>query len=214
MNFEKEFSGIHEYFKNKLEIHGTTAQGADWNSKIAQEIRFKQLSRVIDKSMAFSILDFGCGYGALADYLNVQDFRFENFYGYDILESMVQEAYKLHPDTGKYFFSTNFVDFPQVDYCIASGVFNIKLDFSYRGWTEYVLECLNQMNQLAIKGISVNFLTKYSDPDRMSSRLYYADPNFMFDYCKTHFSKNVALLHDYRLYDFTILVKKYPGLGL
>jgi len=38
--------------------------------------------------------------------------------------------------------------------------------------------------------------------------LYYADPGFFFDYCKTHFAKNVALLHDYGLYDFTILVRK------
>ncbi|MBM3138043.1 MAG: class I SAM-dependent methyltransferase, partial [Chloroflexi bacterium] len=30
----------------------------------------------------------------------------------------------------------------------------------------------------------------------------------LFDYCKVNFSKNVALLHDYKLYDFTIIVRK------
>ena len=38
--------------------------------------------------------------------------------------------------------------------------------------------------------------------------LYYADPLDLFDYCKRNFSKNVALLHDYRLYDFTLIVRK------
>ena len=40
--------------------------------------------------------------------------------------------------------------------------------------------------------------------------LYYADPMYLFDYCKRHFAKDVALLHDYSLYDFTLIVRK-PG---
>jgi hypothetical protein len=42
----------------------------------------------------------------------------------------------------------------------------------------------------------------------MRDDLYYADPLFLFDYCKRNFAKNVALLHDYRIYDFTIIVRK------
>jgi len=42
----------------------------------------------------------------------------------------------------------------------------------------------------------------------MRPDLYYADPLFLFDFCKQNFSKNVALLHDYRLYDFTLIVRK------
>jgi len=42
----------------------------------------------------------------------------------------------------------------------------------------------------------------------MREDLYYADPCFIFDYCKRNFSRNVALLHDYELYEFTIIVRK------
>ena len=42
----------------------------------------------------------------------------------------------------------------------------------------------------------------------MRPYLYYADPLFLFDYCKKKYSKSVALLHDYGLYEFTILVRK------
>ena len=38
--------------------------------------------------------------------------------------------------------------------------------------------------------------------------LYYADPLFFFDYCKNYFSEKITLIHDYDLYEFTILVKK------
>jgi len=51
-------------------------------------------------------------------------------------------------------------------------------------------------------------LTKYSDREYMKEYLYYADPLFIFDYCKRNFSKKVALIHDYELYEFTILVRK------
>jgi hypothetical protein len=42
----------------------------------------------------------------------------------------------------------------------------------------------------------------------MREDLFYADPCELFDYCKTRFARNVALLHDYGLYEFTILVRK------
>ena len=50
-------------------------------------------------------------------------------------------------------------------------------------------------------------LTSYSDPDRMRPDLYYGDPCRLFDHCKRRYSRHVALLHDYGLYEFTILVR-------
>jgi len=64
------------------------------------------------------------------------------------------------------------------------------------------------MNKKSIKGFAFNMLTKYSDREYMKEYLYYADPLFIFDYCKRNFSKKVALIHDYELYEFTILVRK------
>ncbi|MDZ4159932.1 MAG: hypothetical protein U1B80_09090, partial [Anaerolineaceae bacterium] len=95
-----------------------------------------------------------------------------------------------------------------VDYAVSCGVFNMKQETNYDEWTLFVLECLLEMDGKASLGFSVNFLTKYSDPERMRPDLYYADPCFLFDYCKTHFSRNVALLHDYNLHDFTLLIRK------
>jgi hypothetical protein len=66
------------------------------------------------------------------------------------------------------------------------------------------------MNALCSKGFSFNMLTKYSDPERMAERpdLFFGDPLFFFDFCKRNFSRNVALLHDYGVYDYTIIVRK------
>jgi hypothetical protein len=91
---------------------------------------------------------------------------------------------------------------------VASGIFNVKLDTSNEDWKEYILNTLSKLNQLSSIAFSFNILTSYSDKEYMKDYLYYADPCFLFDYCKKNFSKNIALLHDYNLYEFTILVKK------
>ncbi len=55
--------------------------------------------------------------------------------------------------------------------------------------------------------MAFNALTTYSDPEKQRSELYYADPLQLFDYCKRNLSRDVALLHDYELFDFTIVVR-------
>lgn len=200
--------GVRNYFGKALSEFGTTAEGADWNSAYSQEIRFAQLIKVIGEKDGFTILDYGCGYGALAEYLTNQGFKYAHFYGVDILEPMIAEANRIHTDRTLYTFSTEFDDIPLVDYAVASGVFNARLDTSYEDWTKYVLETLHSIDNCTRKGFAVNFLTKYSDAEKMQERLYYADPGYLFDYCKRHISFNVALLHDYGLYDFTLIIRK------
>jgi hypothetical protein len=57
-------------------------------------------------------------------------------------------------------------------------------------------------------GIAFNLLTSYSDPDRMRSTLHYGSPSRYFDFVATHCSRRVSLLHDYGLFEFTILVRR------
>jgi hypothetical protein len=59
---------------------------------------------------------------------------------------------------------------------------------------------------LGTRGFAFNALTAYSDADRQRPDLYYADPLELFGHCRT-FSRFVALLHDYPLYEFTLLVR-------
>ena len=94
------------------------------------------------------------------------------------------------------------------DYTIASGLFNIKFDFTDSDWLGHIIDTLNTINLKSTFGFAFNLLTIYSDKGYMKPSLYYADPLFVFDYCKKTFSKNIALLHDYNQFDFTIIVKK------
>ena len=198
---------IKDYFGEKLANFGNTPQGADWNSQVSQYLRFEQLVRVCDASQEFSIIDYGCGYGALVDYMLRRGFNFQ-YLGFDILEEMVVQARQIHQDKPFCSFTSDDTQLQPADYAVESGIFNIRLDYSEVIWRQYVIQTLEKMNSLSSKGFAFNLLTSYSDPEFMKPHLYYADPGFYFDYCKRNFSKNVALLHDYNLYDFTILVRK------
>ncbi|HRO41238.1 MAG TPA: class I SAM-dependent methyltransferase [Flavipsychrobacter sp.] len=201
--------GVREYYSQKIISHGTTSQGVDWNSKESQYLRFRQLCKVIDKQQDYSILDYGCGYGELINFLTEEANTFTRYIGFDISDEMVAKAEGLFGKTNRNISFTNALSDDVHDYVVASGIFNVKLNLADGSdWLEYILQTLKTINQRTSKGFAFNALTKYSDKEYMKDYLYYADPLELFDFCKREFSRNVALLHDYDLYEFTIIVRK------
>lgn len=197
---------INNYYTEKIKLHGPNPKGVDWNGEKSQFIRFEQLSKVISIDKKFSINDIGCGYGKYIEFLekNYKNFIYN---GYDLSEIMIKNAKNIYANNN--FFKINILDeILESDYSIASGIFNVRIHHNENEWLVYILETLQKMNTKSKKGFSFNMLTKYSDKEFMRNDLYYADPLFIFDYCKRNFSKQIALLHDYELYEFTILVKK------
>ena len=207
MSESSELEKIKSYFIDRLETHGPTHRGVDYNSTEAQEIRFFQLMKLIDAKVGYALLDFGSGYGGMYDYL-LRIGHSLRYIGYDIAEPMILKGRELHPNDTDCFFTSKVEELPMVDYAVVSGTFNMKLDVDHHAWTQIVIDSLDLMNSHSTKGIAFNMLTKYSDAEKMRPDLYYGDPCFFFDYCMRNFSRNVALLHDYNLYDFTIIVKK------
>lgn len=209
MTIDETQKKLNEYFTEKLETFGATAKGVDYNGEQARQIRFAELVKIIDSAKLFSMIDYGCGYGAMFEYLLAKGWEFE-YYGVDLIEKMVSAGREKYKEFSNARFTTAEKELPVADYLVAAGIFNIKLDSPYGEWQNFICETLPRMNALCSKGFSFNMLTKYSDTDRMAERpdLFYGDPLFFFDFCKRNFSRNVALLHDYGLYDFTILVRK------
>jgi len=206
-SFKKILEETRRYYSDKIVTYGATARGVDCNSPESQELRFEQLLKVCDHTATFSMNDYGCGYGALVEYMTRRGLRFE-YRGFDISDQMIAQARELHRGFNHCKFFTDESLLTMADYTVASCIFNVRLQIGDEEWEEYVLHTVERIAQLSEKGFAFNMLTKYSDPDRMRPDLYYADPCFVFDHCKTRLSKQVALLHDYGLYDFTILVRK------
>ena len=99
-------------------------------------------------------------------------------------------------------------DLQPADYAVASGVFNVKQDASDEAWRTYIWETVADLAALGTRGFAFNALTAYSDADKRRPDLFYADPLEAFDRCKRSYSRFVTLLHDYPLYEFTIIVRR------
>ncbi|MGE8099723.1 class I SAM-dependent methyltransferase [Pseudomonas fluorescens] len=202
-------SEVAEYYSSKLAQHGETPQGVDWNGKEGQYLRFAQLNTIIDGQTPFSVNDIGCGYGAFYDFLQERHNAF-SYDGIDVSEDMVSAARLRYKDRSPVQFHTGSEPVQLADYGFASGIFNVRLGRTDAEWLTYIESVLDTLDKTSRLGFAFNCLTSYSDADKMRDYLYYADPCMLFDLCKRRYSRNVALLHDYDLYEFTILVRKQP----
>ena len=174
----------------------------------AQELRFYQLIKLLpENSQDYSLLDYGCGYGAFLTFLRDKGINC-HYVGYDCLKNMIDQAELLHKNDQRSKFVCESTVAEKFDYSIGSGVFNQKVDTDTEGWTEYVMKTLDSINEASKRGFAINFLTSYSDPEKMREDLYYPDPCKLFDYCVRNYSRNVAILHDYGAYEFTLAVRK------
>lgn len=198
---------VASYYSAKLAKHGETPNGVDWNGEESQTLRFDQLSKIFVESESYSVNDLGCGYGAYFAYL-LKRYKNVLYAGFDVSSDMVAAAKRRYETSDNARFVCSAVPDQIADFGIASGIFNVRLGRSDPDWQEYLRATLNILDRTSKKGFAFNCLTSFSDAGKMRDYLYYADPCVVFDYCKRHYSRNVALLHDYQLYEFTILVRK------
>lgn len=199
-----------DHYRTCFAEHGATPLGVDWNGAPSQEAHFEQLLKLLPSDRAIDINDLGCGYGALADFLDARR-ELARFRGYDVNAEMVSVARQRFADER---FSFEVSDRPteQADFSVASGIFTLRLGRTDEACLSALLETAGTLHATSRLGFAFNCLTSYSDPEKMRDYLYYPDPCILFDHCKRHFARNVALLHDYGLYAFTILVRKVEPL--
>jgi SAM-dependent methyltransferase len=196
-----------DYYNSKLRAHGATPAGVDWNSLESQELRFALLANLWRDQADASILDYGCGYGALADYLRGRGHR-GAYVGYDVSDAMASAAHARVASLSACRVTAKREELQPADFAVASGVFNVKQDADVEAWRTYIWETVADLAALGTRGFAFNALTSYSDVDKRRPDLYYADPLEAFDRCKRTYSRFVTLLHDYPLYEFTIIVRR------
>lgn len=195
------------YYDAKLRAHGATPAGMDWNSQASQELRFRQLARLWEDDADAGVVDYGCGYAALAGYLRERGHR-GPYLGYDVSTDMIRAAETHVVTLERCRVTARREALSPLDYAVASGVLNVKQQAGDAEWASYVRETIADLAALGTRGFAFNALTLYSDVEKRRPDLYYADPLELFDHCKRTHSRFVTLLHDYPLYEFTLLVRR------
>lgn len=206
MNDSQFRDRVRDYYEALLRKHGTTASGVDWKSESSQTLRFRQLEHLWEEEPDASIVDYGCGYGALAGYIRSRGHR-GRYTGFDISRDMTSAAIERTAQLPDCRWTDVRDQVQPAQYAVASGIFNVKLDAHDADWREYVLRTLADLASLGTHGFAFNCLTMFSDAEKRRADLHYADPFELFDHCRRRYSRFVSLLHDYPLYEFTMLVR-------
>jgi SAM-dependent methyltransferase len=204
---EQILEAVEQYYSGRFAEHGATARGVDWNSAESQEIRFAQLALACPEDRPFTLLDYGCGYGALLPYLRERGFAVE-YTGFDLSPAMLEHARERFSGEADVRFVGPQDTLEPADVVVASGIFNVRLEVDAESWHAYVTSTVRRLSRLSRRAFAFNCLTSYSDPERMRDDLYYGDGPAFFDLARRELAPGVALLHDYGLWEWTLIVRK------
>jgi SAM-dependent methyltransferase len=201
---------VASYYASKLELHGATPQGVDWNGNDSHEHRHRQFLRLLEGNPDASVIDLGCGFGDFLRFLRAAGHQ-GRFIGYDIAAGMIEKARQLHGEGEDRQWRIGSEPEEAADFAIASGIFNVKGDVPVATWIDYVNATLDVLARAGRSGFAFNILSLSSDPDRRRPNLYYADPAAMLGHCLSKYGRSIALLQDYGLYEFTLIVRHPTG---
>jgi hypothetical protein len=195
------------YYSRALALHGTTHRGVDWTSRDAQELRFATLLDGIDWSAKPTLLDYGCGWGALACHLD--DLGVEcRYVGYDVAPRMIDAARAACGERADRRFTSNPGELDPADHVVASGVFNVKLDVAPDAWTRYVEDTIAALGALTLQRLAFNMMPPASSPELARDDLHYADPGDIVRHCRSAVGGTVALREGYGLWEYTVVVSR------
>jgi SAM-dependent methyltransferase len=198
------------YYAAKLAQHGATSRGVDWNGETSQTLRHRQFLRLLGAEHEASVLDLGCGYGDFLNFLRAQGFV-GAYVGYDIAPEMIAAARRLHGEGDDRRWQLGAMPQEAADYAVASGILNVKGEVAIEQWQGYARDTIDLLARAARRGFAFNVLTMASDPALRRPDLYYADPVETLRYCLARFGRSVALLQDYGLWEFTLVVRHHAG---
>lgn len=202
-----------DYYAGTIERHGPTPLGVDWPNAVSQYLRFVQLLKVCDFTKPFSLNDFGCGYGALLEYLATRHPEAEVTYrGTDISAAMISAARRRWPDNRRATFTLGSRCGKTTDYALASGVFNVRLGHPVADWETYIASVLRDLRAHSRIGFAVNFMLPHDDRPA-EDELYRSRPRRWVVFCRKELGCSVRVLKDYGLREFTLLIRTRPPMA-
>lgn len=199
---------VEHYYTEKVRAHGATPVGVDWSCLPTQELRFVQLLKVCDFDAPFSLNDIGCGYGALLSFLAKRHRRVKvDYLGIDLSPAMIERATCGWRRRRRDQFAIGHRAPRTADYCVASGIFNVKLNQPLDAWEAFIAETLDDMHMCSRAGFAVNFLSPRA-PEEEIPEIYSTAPEPWARYCQGRFGSQVEVLSGYGMREFTLLVTR------
>ena len=201
------YERVRAYYTAKLARHGASPRGVDWSCTATQWLRFVQLLKICSFDAPFSLIDLGCGYGALVSFLAERFPRASvDYLGVDLSPAMVRRARRRNRGNPAIRFRTGWSCPQQADYIVASGIMNLKLGCSIALWESLVRATLVDMRRMSRRGFAVNFLaaSPLSVPPEM---LYCPRPGIWSRFCEEELGCAVEVRDGYGIREYTLLAR-------
>lgn len=98
MNEKNVSENLKNFYGDNFEQYGATPFGVSWRDQDSMNLRYDRMLNVIDKTHITqytpTILDVGCGYGGLLEYINNHTKLKINYKGIDIVPASIDYAKK------------------------------------------------------------------------------------------------------------------------
>ena len=184
------------HYRALFDYYGPGHRAVQWSSVDAQTRRFKVLCEVVES--ATSVMDVGCGLGALLGFLRVEREFTGRYLGLDFVPEFIEHANRKYIDeTHASFqgFDARFEGFPRgYDTILISGVFNnlVTNRRAHLGWIHRTVE-----QAFSAAGVALAFNGLSTAIDHYERELFYSDPGEMLTWCAERLTRKVTLRHDY-----------------
>jgi len=187
----KRYSGRYNEFKKDIKTLG-------WGSIEQQEHRFKNVLKHLDLE-GKSILDIGCGFGDLYNYLAKNNHSFSKYIGWDITPDFINDS-SIKDKTVTLEvknISIDKIDKPVADIGIMLGLLNWKFKTKEEN-IAYSLKMITNALKTVNDVLVVDFLsTNYSPDYPVEDFVFYHNPMEMFELLHK-ITPNIDLIHSYK----------------
>lgn len=189
-------------YEKRLKERGYSPETLGWGANGRQEVRFSVLAELALQDHSSSVLDVGCGFADLYDFLTLHGWR-GRYTGVDIVPGLLDIARERHPgiDVREADITDTRLVIDEYDFAISSGVFNAALP---SGTNEaHVETALKRMMQLSRQATCVDFLSSYVDFRKPGA--HHTDPGWAFALAM-RITRRAILRVDYMPYEFSMFL--------
>lgn len=194
---------LKDHYAGSFGKHGCTSMGVDWGPHEDRALLRHQKMLQIIQSKPCSLLDVGCGYGALLDVAKNDGI---DYTGIDIVEEMTAKGRERHPQAR--FIDGDFLDYAlaerSFDYVICNGILTQKLTASISEMDTFSKKIITKMFACARKGIAFNLMSTHVN--FMAENLFYKSPLETHAWVTQNLSPFMRLDHTYMPFEYMVYV--------
>ncbi|MGR5133732.1 class I SAM-dependent methyltransferase [Vibrio alfacsensis] len=201
MNWLDRFRIANYHRKRNKQYANDNARTLGWQDNYSQLSRFEALCRDVELDGA-CILDVGCGYGDLLEYIELSGARPKRYIGIDQHRAFISQARQRSFYSDARFICDDFskLALPSCDYVFASGSLNYQSSNA-----NHTTDMIARMYQSAHRACAFNLL----DEAKLPSMKMLASHNKegVLRYSRW-LSPNAYLIEGYSEHDFTVFMPK------